>query len=182
MTSPQSPIGSGFTAMSTTDDVMRGHDLRGHTAVVTGGYSGLGLETTRARAAAGAKVIVPARTPEKARAALAGIDGVELAVLDLVDPASISAFARTVVDSGRPVHLLVNSAGVMATPLRRDVEAGARQGRCRLSHAANGCISSAAVAIATTESRSGLSVTAPIGVQLRVSRDQRAGLRSRACT
>jgi len=59
---------------------------------------------------------------------------------------------------------------------------GARQCSCRPSHAASGCISSTVEAIATTESRSGLSVTAPIGVQLRVLRDQRAGLRSRAWT
>ncbi len=60
-------------------------------------------------------------------------------------------------------------------------ETGARQGSCRLCHAANGCISSVRCAMSSSESRSGLRVTAPMGVQLRVSPDQRAGLRSRAC-
>lgn len=45
---PQHPLGSGFTARSSADDVLRGIDLSGTVAVVTGGYSGLGLETTRA--------------------------------------------------------------------------------------------------------------------------------------
>jgi PAS domain S-box-containing protein len=65
----------------------------------------------------------------------------------------------------------------------RQLEAdGACQGTCRLSHAAKGCLSVACEAIVTTDSRSGLRVTAPIGVQSRVERDQRAGLRSRAWT
>jgi hypothetical protein len=59
---------------------------------------------------------------------------------------------------------------------------GACQGTCRLSHAAKGCLSVACEAIVTTDSRSGLRVTAPIGVQSRVHPDQRAGLRSRAWT
>lgn len=60
--------------------------------------------------------------------------------------------------------------------------AGACQGTCRLSHAAKGCLSVACEAFVTTDSRSGLSVTAPMGVQSRVQPDQRAGLRSRAWT
>ena len=58
--------------------------------------------------------------------------------------------------------------------------AGARQGSCRLIHAASGCLSSAVECAATTESRSGLRVTGPVGVQARVAPDHRAGLRSRA--
>lgn len=63
------PIGSGFNAASTTDDVIRGIDLRGKVAIVTGGYVGLGLETTRTLAAAREKVIVPARDLKKAHQA-----------------------------------------------------------------------------------------------------------------
>ncbi|MFD0773698.1 oxidoreductase, partial [Streptomonospora algeriensis] len=59
--SPQRPIGSGFSARSTAKEVLEGIDLSGRLAVVTGGYSGLGLETTRALAEAGAHVVVPAR-------------------------------------------------------------------------------------------------------------------------
>ena len=73
MTTPQKSIGSGFGAETTADEVLRGIDLTGALAVVTGGYSGLGLETTRALARAGARVVVPARRPETAREAVAGI-------------------------------------------------------------------------------------------------------------
>lgn len=120
MTTAQAPIGSGFGATSTAEEVIQGIDLSGRTAIVTGGYAGIGLETTRVLSAAGATVIVPARTPDKARANLAGLPRVELGKLDLQDPASIDAFAREFLASGRPLHLLINSAGVMATPLTRD--------------------------------------------------------------
>ena len=59
---PQAPIHSGFGPHTTARDVLRGHDLMGQTAIVTGGYAGIGLETTRTLAEAGATVIVPART------------------------------------------------------------------------------------------------------------------------
>ena len=119
MTHAQQPLPSGFSAQSTAADVIRGIDLSGQTAIVTGGYSGIGVETTRALIAAGAQVIVPARNVEKARHTLAGIDA-ELEVMDLLDPASIDAFATRFLASGRPLHMLVNSAGVMIPPLTRD--------------------------------------------------------------
>jgi len=99
---------------------MAGIDLRGKVAVVTGGYSGLGLETTRALAEAGAAVIVPARSPDKARRALAGIANVRQASLDLLDPPSIASFAQGVLSEGKPLDLPVNGAGIMATPFERD--------------------------------------------------------------
>jgi NAD(P)-dependent dehydrogenase (short-subunit alcohol dehydrogenase family) len=120
MTTRQFPIGSGFGAQTTARQALAGRDLRGKVAIVTGGYSGLGLETTRVLAEAGATVIVPARTPDKAQQALAGIPRVEQDALDLLDPASISAFAQRFVGTGRPLHMLVNNAGIMATPLVRD--------------------------------------------------------------
>lgn len=89
-------------------------------AIVTGGYSGLGLETTCALAEAGVHVIVPARSPAKASAALSGLDGVEQAVLDLADPASIDRFAAAFLASGRPLPMLINNAAIMACPLMRD--------------------------------------------------------------
>jgi NAD(P)-dependent dehydrogenase (short-subunit alcohol dehydrogenase family) len=100
--------------------VIEPFSLDGAVAVVTGGYAGIGLETTRALSGAGATVVVPARTPEKAHVALAGMDRVELDDLDLSDPASIDAFAARFLASGRPLHILVNNAGIMATPLVRD--------------------------------------------------------------
>jgi NAD(P)-dependent dehydrogenase (short-subunit alcohol dehydrogenase family) len=116
----QTPIGSGFTAASTTYDVMRGIDLHGRVAIVTGGYSGLGKETVRAFHSAGADVIVPARDVARAAGELADIDGVVVEELDLLDPASIDAFADRFLASGRVLHILVNSAGIMANPLTRD--------------------------------------------------------------
>jgi NAD(P)-dependent dehydrogenase (short-subunit alcohol dehydrogenase family) len=116
----QEPIGSGFGPAATAGDTIKGIDLKGKTVIVTGGYSGIGLETTRVLHEAGASVIVPARDQQKASAAVKGLAGVELASMDLIDPASVDAFADTFMASGRPLHLLINSAGIMASPLVRD--------------------------------------------------------------
>lgn len=124
MTTAQSPINSRFSRASTTVDVIRGVDLVGKVAIVTGGYSGLGLETARTLASAGARVIVPARDVERARKAIAEAGGgMEVQFMDLIDPGSIDAFARDFVASGLPLHLLINNAGIMALPeLKRDAQ------------------------------------------------------------
>ncbi|CAM5312658.1 SDR family NAD(P)-dependent oxidoreductase [Streptomyces canus] len=119
MSTAQHKIGSGFGAHSTADDVLAGIDLSGKLAVVTGGYSGLGLETTRALTKAGARVVVPARRPDTAWKALAGLDGVELDELDLGDLESVRAFAERFLDSGRTVDLVLDNAGIMACPETR---------------------------------------------------------------
>ncbi|MFD9466510.1 SDR family NAD(P)-dependent oxidoreductase [Streptomyces sp. NPDC060027] len=119
MSTAQHKIGSGFGARSTADDVLHGIDLSGKLAVVTGGYSGLGLETTRALAAAGARVVVPARRPATAREALEGIPGAETDELDLGDLDSVRAFAERFLASGRVIDIVINSAGVMACPETR---------------------------------------------------------------
>ncbi|HTN17221.1 MAG TPA: SDR family NAD(P)-dependent oxidoreductase [Chitinophagaceae bacterium] len=116
----QQPTGSGFNAQSTTNDVIKGINLAGKIAIVTGGNTGIGLETTKTLAAAGATVIVPARDLEKAKRNLEGIDRVELYEMDLMDPASIDSFAEKFLSSGRPLHLLINNAGIMWVPLRKD--------------------------------------------------------------
>jgi NADP-dependent 3-hydroxy acid dehydrogenase YdfG len=87
----QVPIGSGFGASTTTNEVIRGYDLSGKTAIVTGGYSGLGLETTRALSSAGAKVVVLARNRDSAATALHALEEVEVEAMDLLDPASVDA-------------------------------------------------------------------------------------------
>ncbi len=119
MTSSQTPIGSGFGAQTTADEVLDGIDLTGRTALVTGGYSGIGLETTRALAKAGADVIVPARRPDAAREQLAGIERTEVDELDLGDLDSVAAFADRLVASGRTLDIVIDSAGIMATPETR---------------------------------------------------------------
>lgn len=116
----QHPIGSGFTATSTASEVIKGIDLTGKIAIVTGGNTGIGLETTKVLAAAGATVIVPARDIEKARKNLDGIANIELEAMDLMDTASIDAFAERFLASNRPLHLLIHNAGIMWVPLRLD--------------------------------------------------------------
>ncbi|MET9563620.1 SDR family NAD(P)-dependent oxidoreductase [Streptomyces tauricus] len=119
MTTAQHKIGSGFDRHSTADDVLAGIDLTGRLAIVTGGYSGLGLETTRALTEAGARVVVPARRPTVAAEAVAGIDGVEVDELDLGDLESVRAFADRFLASGRTVDIVIDNAGIMACPETR---------------------------------------------------------------
>jgi NAD(P)-dependent dehydrogenase (short-subunit alcohol dehydrogenase family) len=116
--SSQQPLPSGFGTHTTASEVIGQRRLDGTTAIVTGGYAGIGLETTRVLAAAGAHVIVPARDRRKAAAALAGLANVAIDELDLGAPATIDAFAARFGD--RPLHLLINNAGIMAVPLSRD--------------------------------------------------------------
>ncbi|MFG2046613.1 oxidoreductase [Micromonospora sp. NPDC048935] len=108
-----------FGAHSTTGDVLAGMDLSGRTAVVTGGYSGLGLATTLALTRAGARVVVPARRPDAAQQALAGAAGVEISQLDLADLASVRAFAERFLGSHPTLDILIAGAGVMACPETR---------------------------------------------------------------
>jgi NAD(P)-dependent dehydrogenase (short-subunit alcohol dehydrogenase family) len=132
--SQQQPIGTGFGAGTTATEVLAGLDLSGRVGIVTGGYSGLGLETTRALAAAGAKVVVPARRPDRAREALAGLDAagsgsvgsgsvgsgsVEVDELDLGDLESVRGFADRFLASGRGLDFVIGSAGIMACPETR---------------------------------------------------------------
>jgi NAD(P)-dependent dehydrogenase (short-subunit alcohol dehydrogenase family) len=120
MSTPQAPIGSGFGASSTAAEVIAGRDLTGQTAIVTGGYSGIGVETVRAFRSAGAKVVVPARDIAKAEANLADIPDVHLEIMDLFDPGSIGRFAEQFLRDNEKLHILVNNAGIMAPPLVRD--------------------------------------------------------------
>jgi len=118
--SDQVPTKSAFHARSTGAEVLADVDLAGRTAIVTGGYSGIGLETTRALAAKGAAVIVPVRSPEKAATALAGIDGeVRTAPLDLADLGSVRTFADSMRGELSSLHLLIANAGIMACPESR---------------------------------------------------------------
>src|SRR5262249_9095554 len=131
-TTPQAPIHSGFGPNTTAREVLRGHDLRGKTALVTGGYSGIGLETNRALVESGGPVIVPARTPEKARASMSGMPRAEPDEMDLLYPAAVDACAQRVLHSGRALHMLINNAGIMAAPLVRD--ARGYESQCATNH------------------------------------------------
>ncbi len=116
----QNKLGSGFDSKSTTTDVIKGIDLTGKIAIVTGGNTGIGLETTKALAAAGAVVIVAARDIEKAKKNLEGVANVEIEAMDAMNPSSIDAFVSKFLNSNRPLHLLIHNAGIMWVPLRYD--------------------------------------------------------------
>ncbi len=116
----QVPTQSGFPAKSTGAEVLEGVDLTGQTAIVTGGYSGIGLETVRALLDRGASVIVPVRSPEKAAEALSGLNGdVSTAVMDLGDLTSVRAFVEEMTGALSRLDLLINNAGIMACPEAR---------------------------------------------------------------
>jgi NAD(P)-dependent dehydrogenase (short-subunit alcohol dehydrogenase family) len=114
-------ITTPFGFHSTAAEVIDGIDLSGTRAVVTGGASGIGIETARALASAGAEVTLAVRNADAAEpvaADLRAATGATVLVrpLDLADPASIDAFSR---GWSGPLHLLISNAGVMATPEQR---------------------------------------------------------------
>ncbi|MFH9010857.1 SDR family NAD(P)-dependent oxidoreductase [Streptomyces sp. NPDC017943] len=114
-----------FDAETTAAQVVQGVDLTGRRAVVTGGASGIGVETVRALAAAGAQVTLAVRDTAAGRrtaqdvTATTGNRDVRVAALDLADRASVAAF---VAGWDGPLHILVNNAGVMASPELRTPE------------------------------------------------------------
>ncbi|MEL6255037.1 MAG: oxidoreductase [Bacteroidota bacterium] len=121
MISQQTALDSPFGYRSSAQEVVADVDLSGKTAVVTGGYSGIGTETVKALAGAGAKVIVAARRPEVAQENLADVEGsVSIVALDLGKPDSIDAFVQEVSEQNDEIHLLINNAAIMANPLTRD--------------------------------------------------------------
>ena len=108
-------------------EVVRGVDLSGKTAVVTGGASGLGIETARALLLAGARVILPVRDRAKGERVAAELSQstrgtVELVDLDLGSLASVRRGAAEIRQLAPQVHVLINNAGVMATPQGRTVD------------------------------------------------------------
>jgi NAD(P)-dependent dehydrogenase (short-subunit alcohol dehydrogenase family) len=119
-TTEQMPIDSGFGAASTTTDVLQGIDLSGRVAVVTGGNSGLGFESARALAAAGARVVIADREHDRAAQLSAENPLVSHGYLDLREPDTIDAFAREFLAGNARLDIQINSAGVMACPLTRD--------------------------------------------------------------
>ncbi|MGY0004361.1 SDR family NAD(P)-dependent oxidoreductase [Micromonospora sp. I033] len=119
------PVSTPFSRETTALEVVRDLDLTGRRAVVTGGASGIGVETARALAAAGADVTLAVRNPEAGQRAAADITGstgndrILVAPLDLADLGSVAAFVRT---WDGPLHMLVNNAGIMASPELRTAQ------------------------------------------------------------
>jgi NAD(P)-dependent dehydrogenase (short-subunit alcohol dehydrogenase family) len=110
-----------YGAETTAAEIVQDVDLHGRRAVVTGASSGIGVETARALASTGAEVTLAVRNVEAGKKVADGIAeklpsgaaAVQVAPLDLADPASIAAFVRAWTE---PLHILVNNAGVMALP------------------------------------------------------------------
>lgn len=116
-----------FGWQSTADEVLSGQDLTGKRALVTGASAGLGIETVRALLERGADVLGAVRDLTKGRDATREIserfgDRFKLARLDLASQASVRAFARDALDEGKPLHLLIANAGIMATPFARTAD------------------------------------------------------------
>jgi NAD(P)-dependent dehydrogenase (short-subunit alcohol dehydrogenase family) len=114
-------------AIWTTRDIP---DQTGRLAVITGATGGLGLETALALAGAGAKVVLAGRNPAKGRAAETLIRSrhakadIRFELIDLASLASVAAFAERMLDAGRPIHILINNAGIMALPKRKTTTDG----------------------------------------------------------
>ena len=116
---------TSFTAESTAAEVLAGIDLTGRRAIVTGGASGIGIETARALAGAGAEVTLAVRDLAAGQRTAADIlattanPNIHVAALDLADQASVASFVGA---WDGPLHILVNNAGVMASPETRTPE------------------------------------------------------------
>ena len=116
----QKPINSGFNAKSESSDVLNGVNLQNKVIIVTGGYSGIGIETTRGLALAGAEVIIPAKRVDVAANNLNGIVSKEnIYQMDLGDLNSVKSFTDKFKNKFSKLNILINNAGIMACPETR---------------------------------------------------------------
>jgi NAD(P)-dependent dehydrogenase (short-subunit alcohol dehydrogenase family) len=106
-----------FDRNTTAMQVIQGHNLTGYDIIVTGGASGIGVETVRALAKAGARVTVTARDLERAKPVIeelkksTGNDKIELEMMDLASLKSVHEFVERYLALNRPLHILINNAG-----------------------------------------------------------------------
>ncbi|MGY4783283.1 SDR family NAD(P)-dependent oxidoreductase [Rhodococcus opacus] len=127
MNNAHSLLTTPFTPRSTATDVIEGRDLHGKRVIVTGGSSGLGTETVRALASAGAEVTIATRNRASAQflvdefSARPEAGQIHAVTLDLADIASVHAFTRA---WEGPVDVLIANAGIMAIPTRQLNERG----------------------------------------------------------
>ena len=116
----QKPIDSGFNSKSNAHEITKDVDLNGKIATVTGGYSGIGLETTRELVSSGAEVIIPAKRSDVAIKNLEGIVSKENVIeMDLSDLNSVKNFTDGYKENFNKLDLLINNAGIMACPETR---------------------------------------------------------------
>ena len=116
----QKPTNSEFHSKTNADEITKGIDISNKTAIVTGGYSGIGLETTRALVTAGAKVIIPAKRKEIACKNLEGIvPNEDIVEMNLENLNSVKKFTEDFKENFKKLDLLINNAGIMACPETR---------------------------------------------------------------
>ena len=138
---------STFNAESTTGDVIQGISLAGKVAVVTGASSGLGVETVRTLAGAGAKVVMLARNKDKLEAVAHSLREanpqaqIDTKIVDLADLQSVRQAAAAIIENTPAIDLLINNAGVMACPLARTAQGFEMQfGTNHLGHFLLACL------------------------------------------
>ena len=116
----QKPIDSGFNSKSNAHEITKDVDLNGKIAIVTGGYSGIGLETTRELVSSGAEVVIPAKRSDVAIKNLEGIVPKENVIeMDLSDLNSVKNFTDGYKENFDRLDILINNAGIMACPETR---------------------------------------------------------------
>jgi NAD(P)-dependent dehydrogenase (short-subunit alcohol dehydrogenase family) len=125
-TTPTSERTDGRTA--TAAEMIAGHDLTGKVAIVTGGCGGVGYETVKALAGAGARIVIAGRDPAKGADAVSrvraatGNQSIVFDQLDLSSLAVVQTWARKYAAGGEPLHILVNNAAVMWPPAQRTAD------------------------------------------------------------
>ena len=126
----QSRITTPYGMRTDANDIIKDVNLDGKRALITGAASGIGIETARALALAGADVTIAVRNVEAGQkvaadlVAASGNPNIHVMALDLSDLASVEALARA---WQGPLHILINNAGVMASPLSRSPQGWERQ-------------------------------------------------------
>ncbi|WP_157638095.1 SDR family NAD(P)-dependent oxidoreductase [Flexithrix dorotheae] len=116
----QQPLINNFGHSTTAMEVVEGIDLSGKIIVMTGGHTGTGLQATKAFISKGATVVALTPDVELAKNNLDGLPNVEIEYLNLLDIKSIDAFVIKFLNSNRPIHTLINSAGLFSSPLHKD--------------------------------------------------------------
>lgn len=116
----QKPLMSGFGAKTEPSEILENINLADKTVIITGGYSGIGLETTKAIKANGARVLIPAKRLDVATKELSGIIPREdIFEMDLADLSSVKSFTDSFNTANGTLDILINNAGIMACPETR---------------------------------------------------------------
>lgn len=112
----QDSIKSNYGHKSTAMEVVNGQNISGKNVVITGGYAGIGLETTKALAKIGGNIIILARDIKRAKWNLKRIRNIEIEYIDLLKPETIDSFSEKFLSTNRPIHILINHAGIINLP------------------------------------------------------------------